>query len=68
MMDLKWIHKALSDLKRLHAFLAPVNAARVTQELAQAPFVLLSTPRIGLQLTEFAQRKVRRFFVGQCEI
>lgn len=70
-MDLKWTHKALSDLERLYAFLAPVNpaaAARAIQELTQAPFVLLGTPRIGQQLTQFEPREVRRLLVGQYEI
>ncbi len=70
-MDLKWTNKALSDLVRLYEFLAPVNqaaAARVIQELTSAPFVLLSTPRIGRQLTQFEPREVRRMLVGQYEI
>ena len=52
-MRLKWTSKALSDLARLHAFLAPVNrsaAARVVQSLTIAAERLLSHPLIGAKL------------------
>ncbi len=70
-MDLKWTNKAFSDLARLYEFLSPVNqaaAARVIRELADAPYVLLTTPRIGQKLTQFEPREVRRMLVGQYEI
>lgn len=70
-MELKWSSKALSDLVRLHEFLAPVKkraAAKAVQELARAPTVLLGNPRIGEQLFEFEPREVRRLLVGSYEI
>lgn len=39
-MELKWTAKAMSDLARLHEFLAPVNkhaAIRTVRSLAKAP-------------------------------
>ena len=70
-MELKWTRKALSDLTRLHEFLAPVNrqaAARAVQALVKAPTVLLSNPRIGEQLFQCARREVRRILVAQYEV
>lgn len=70
-MELKWTGKALSDLARLHEFLAPVSgsaAARVVQALAKAPGKLLTNPRIGEQLFQFEPREVRRILVGEYEI
>jgi len=70
-MELKWTSKALSDLARLHEFLAPVNkeaAARTVQSLTSAPAILLSNPRIGEKLEEFEPREVRRILVGRYEL
>jgi plasmid stabilization system protein ParE len=70
-MDLKWTSKALSDLARLHEFLAPVNkpaAARAVQALTEVPTILLTNPRIGEQLFQFEPREVRRILVGKYEI
>lgn len=70
-MHLKWTSKALSDLARLPAFLAPVNrsaAARVVQSLTIAAERLLNHPRIGEKLDEFAPRQVHHIFVGDYEI
>lgn len=70
-MELKWTSKALSDLVRLHHFLATVNkpaAARAVQALAAAPVSLLVNPRIGEKLDEFEPREVRRILVGRYEI
>lgn len=70
-MEIKWTSKALSDLVRLHEFLAPVNpqsAARAAQSLAQAPDVLMTHPRLGEQLFQFAPREVRRLLVGAYEV
>ena len=70
-MELKWTGKALSDLARLHEFLAPANkpaAARAVQALTKAPTVLLTKPRIGEQLFEFEPREVRRLLVGRYEM
>lgn len=70
-MDIKWTSKALSDLARLHDFLAPVNkpaAARAIQALTAAPGRLLEQPRIGERLDEFAPREVRRILIGRYEM
>ena len=71
LMEIKWSSKALSDLARLYAFLAPVNmlaAARTVQSLVAAPNSLLMNSRIGEQLDEFKPRDVRRILVGQYEM
>ncbi|WP_454688225.1 type II toxin-antitoxin system RelE/ParE family toxin [Achromobacter aloeverae] len=71
MIELKWTSKALSDLVRLHEFLAPMNmlaAARAVQALTKAPNVLLTNPRLGEQLFEFQPREVRRLLIGQYEM
>ncbi len=70
-MNIKWTHKALSDLVRLHDFLAPVNkqvAARVVQSLTSAPDRLLEHPQIGEKLEGFEAREVRRLWVGHYEM
>ena len=70
-MNLKWSHEALSDVARLHDFLAVVNkpaAARAVQALVRAPTVLLANPRLGEQLFHFEPREVRRIFVGDYEL
>lgn len=70
-MGLKWTSAALSDLVRLHEFLAPLNeraAGRTAQSLAAAPFKLLAHPRVGEKLEEFAPREVRRIVVSNYEI
>ncbi|WP_096698393.1 type II toxin-antitoxin system RelE/ParE family toxin [Polaromonas sp. AER18D-145] len=70
-MKLKWTSKALSDLTRLHEFLAPVNkvaAARTVQSLAGAPVKLLENPHLGKRLEEFEPREVRRMLVGHYEM
>ena len=70
-MQLKWTSKALSDLARLHEFLALVNpsaAAQVVQTLTAAPISLLKNPRTGEQLYEFEPREVRRLLIGNYEM
>ena len=70
-MQLKWTSKALSDLVRLHEFLAPVNksaAARAVRSLTVAPSRLIRNPRIGERLGEFEPREVRRILVGHYEM
>lgn len=70
-MELQWTAKALADLARLYAFLAPVNqpaAARAVQALVAAPTALLANPFIGEKLDEFEPRNVRRILVGHYEM
>nr|WP_307141135.1 type II toxin-antitoxin system RelE/ParE family toxin [Duganella sp. Leaf61] len=71
MMRVQWTSKALSDLARLHEFLATVNrpaAARVVKSLVSATSGLATNPRIGEKLDEFAPAEVRRILVGQYEM
>ena len=71
MTDLHWTSKALSDLARLHEFLALVNrtaAAKTIQTLVAGPQILVSNPRIGERLDEFSPREVRRILVGHYEV
>ncbi|MGB3289050.1 MAG: type II toxin-antitoxin system RelE/ParE family toxin [Burkholderiaceae bacterium] len=69
-MALKWTSKALSDLTRLHEFLALVNkpVARAVQALTKAPTMLLTNSRIGEQLFQFEPQELRRIPVGDYEI
>ena len=70
-MAVKWTSKALSDIERLHTFLATVNqsaAARTVQTLVAAPASLAVNPRIGERLDEFEPREVRRILVGHYEM
>lgn len=70
-MKLKGTNKALTDLVRLHEFMAPVNppaAARTVQSLTAAPVRLLENPRLGEKLDEFEPREVRRILVGHYEM
>ena len=71
MVELQWTSKALSDLARLHEFLAPVDksaAARTVQALTAAPSSLLANPRLGERLDAFEPREVRRILVGNYEL
>lgn len=70
-MELKWTSKALSDLTRLHEFLASIDkraAARTVQMLTATPTRLLTNPRIGERVEEFDPREVRRILVGHYEM
>lgn len=70
-MELKWTHKALSDLSRLYDFLALVNrqaAADIVQSLTKTALKLLEFPRLGEKLEEFNPREVRRIVIGKYEL
>jgi plasmid stabilization system protein ParE len=70
-MRVQWTSKALSDLVRLHEFLASVNksaAARTVKSLTAAPAGLLANPRLGEKLEEFEPDEVRRIIVGHYEL
>jgi len=70
-MRVQWTNHGLSDLVRLHDFLAPVNpaaAARVVQSLTAAGGKLMRNPRIGEKLDQYDPREVRRLIVGHYEL
>ena len=70
-MLVQWTSKALSDLVRLHEFIAAVHksvAARVVKSLTAAAAGLAANPRIGEKLEEFEPGEVRRILVGQYEM
>ncbi len=70
-MRLRWNAKALSDLERLRAFLAPVNSRAADQTvmaLVRAAGRLSEQPRLGVRLEEFKPREVRRVLVGDYEL
>ena len=70
-LRLTWTGKALSDLARLHAFLAdthPPAATKAVQAIVAAVGRLPERPRIGLRLEEFVPREVRRLVVGRYEV
>lgn len=70
-MQVHWSGKALSDLLRLHEFLAAVNkpaAERVVKALTAAVSGLVANPRIGEKVQEFEPDEVRRILVGQYEV
>ena len=71
MIKISWTNKALSDLVRLHEFLAQVNkpaASRLVQSLAAAPDRLREQPQVGERLEEFHPREVRRILIGHYEL
>ncbi|MFI4987489.1 MAG: type II toxin-antitoxin system RelE/ParE family toxin [Alphaproteobacteria bacterium] len=70
-MMLRWTTKGLSDLVRVHEFLAPVNpqaAVKVVGALTSAAGRLLQHPRIGEKLDQFEPREVRRILIGNYEM
>lgn len=70
-MLLRWSESALSDLDRLHAFLAlanPAAAASAIQALVASPEGLVTNSRMGEGLEEFAPRDIRRILVGRYEL
>lgn len=70
-MKLEWANKAITDVARLHDFLAKMNptaAARVALTLSVAPRQLLERPRSGRQLDQYLPREVRRIIVGNYEM
>jgi plasmid stabilization system protein ParE len=69
-LRLHWTSKAISDLSRLHDFLAeknPAAAARAAQALARAPERLKEFPRLGARLEQF-EGEVRRLVVADYEL
>jgi len=61
----------LSDLSRLHAFLAPVSplaADEAVSSILEAPDRLIAHPRLGERVDHFVDREVRRLFVDDYEL
>ncbi|MCK9516448.1 MAG: type II toxin-antitoxin system RelE/ParE family toxin [Ottowia sp.] len=72
-MDLQWTSEALSDLVRLHEFLAPMDApapvvAAAARELASMPEILLHGPETGVALPVFLPRRVYELTTGHYRI
>lgn len=70
-MKIIWSPKALSDLVRLHEFLAAENstaAAKAVQNLVTTADRLQHFPRMGERLDRYDPREVRRIFAGPYEI
>jgi plasmid stabilization system protein ParE len=68
---LAWSRPANDDLRRLHAFLAPVApraALAVVQDLIAAAERLVDMPRIGQRVDGYEPREVRRLIVGNYEM
>jgi plasmid stabilization system protein ParE len=66
-----WTSRALSDLVRLHEFLAAVNpaaAAKIVQSLTSGVRRLAEHPRLGERLDPYAPREVRRILIGRYEM
>lgn len=65
-MRIVWTGKALSDMVRRHAFLAPVNPRAVRAvfvQLESGPRHLQAHPRLGERVPEFEEREVRSLIV-----
>jgi len=61
----------MADLVRLHGFLEPVDpvaAARTARALVTRVRRIPVQPRLGVPLTEFLPREVRRVVLGKYEI
>ena len=70
-MALKWTSKAHADLVRLHEFLRPVNpiaAGRVVRQLVAGIRRIPAHPRLGVRLSEFNPREVRKILIGDYEV
>lgn len=61
----------MSDLARLHEFLAKASPAAAPKALrmpSKSVTALADNPRLGERLLEFAPREVRKLVVGQFEL
>ncbi len=71
-MQVIWTDKGLSDLDRLHEFLAHVNRAaakRVVQTLLKGVARLSEHPRLGEKLSNFSHdEELRRIIIGHYEL
>ncbi|MDO8295157.1 MAG: type II toxin-antitoxin system RelE/ParE family toxin [Caulobacter sp.] len=70
-MRVRWSREALADLRRLHAFLAPVSplaADGAISSILEAPDRLIDHPRLGERVDRYVDRDVRRLFVDDYEL
>lgn len=70
-MRLTWDSAALSDVERLHAFLASKSlraAMDAVDALFAAPEILLHQPRIGTKVEGAVDEEIRRLLVGGYEL
>lgn len=70
-MRLIWSGRALLDLPRLHAFLAPSSrraATQVLRTLRTGALKLLEHPRLGERISQVEDREVRRIFLRDYEL
>ena len=70
-MALQWTRSAYGDLRRLHAFLEPINpaaAARAIRAIVSRVERIPTQPRLGERLPRFGSREVRRVLAGDYEI
>jgi plasmid stabilization system protein ParE len=70
-MRLRWTTAATVDLRRLHAFLAPLDpraATRTVRALREGAVRLQEHPRLGARLDRHDTNEVRRLIVGAYEM
>ncbi len=70
-MALRWTRSAYADMRRIHEFLEPVDAAAASRAaLAIVTRVrrIPRQPRLGERVPGFADREVRRLLVKNYEI
>jgi plasmid stabilization system protein ParE len=68
---LRWTIAAYADLRRIHDFLAPVNAgaaARSVRAVIGRVKRIPAQPRLGERLAGFGDREVRRVLVKHYEV
>jgi plasmid stabilization system protein ParE len=70
-MALRWAASAYVDLRRIHAFLEPVNAtaaARAVMQVIHRVEQIPANPRLGERLDRFGEREVRRVLAKDYEV
>jgi plasmid stabilization system protein ParE len=68
---LRWTQSAYGDLRRLYAFVEPVNpgaAARAVRLIVNRIERIPAQPRLGERLLRFGAREVRRVLASNYEI
>lgn len=70
-MALRWTRAAYADLRRIHAFLGPIDpaaAARSVRAIVGRARRIPAQPRLGEKLAAFGRREVRRVLVLKYEL